>query len=237
MHIDYYPASFTLQDLSDFFTIPGHSPPLALHSMYHYRRQTELGTIKTKFAFVAFEEESTKKAVMKLSGLELNGCAIKVMVPKYSQGRVRWQWNAFPFGYQQDYERQHDRRRSSRQLNNAPARGRDQAAKFKDPLVPHKIMLRYPQLHVNQFPPDSPHVTVPKLFDFFAQSVDRSLILSIHIDPMDRNRLVVPAFVALKTQEAADALRTLSLPTCALSKLTGLSVRSASLERCSVPGR
>lgn len=64
---------------------------------------------------------------------------------------------------------------------------------------------------MNQFPPRSPHVTVPKLLDFFARTVDPNLILSIYIGKMDAVRQVVPVYVAMKTSESANQLSELSL--------------------------
>ena len=106
MFIDYYPASWTLDDLCQLLTLEGWvKPPVALKSTYPYNRQ--LDNNNTKFGHAAFESEAAQNEVIRsLSGISIHGRVLKVEAAESdSGGKSRWRWNSFSAAFKEEWER------------------------------------------------------------------------------------------------------------------------------------
>ena len=225
LKIDDYPAHYTLQHLSDLLTLPGHSPPIGLTSVYS--RQRQLSTQKaSKHGYAAFESVSTRKAVVtamkRYREDDDEYLAVSNMHSRY------WAWQAFPRDFKERYEKSHsdlrpshdDQRRiidspldvrpshdDHRRIIDSPLTARPspryQVARFGTSIIPQELMLNFPLLHIKHLPLNSPLVRPEPLRDYFGTKVDRDSILGIFIgDVTDLGSL--PVYMVLKTVEAAN---------------------------------
>ena len=192
LYVDFFPTHYTLRDLSDLLTLPGHSPPVALRSIYAHRRQVEENFGKrTKFAFVAFESVKTKKAVIqKFDGFNVEGqWDYRLRVADSTYASSGWQWNSFSVQYKEEYEICRGRARSppgpsfprppitrslhdTREYSGASTSGsvvpRRTLETDQTIYVPQALMLEFPEIYIEELPLDTSLATPRNLLQQFS---------------------------------------------------------------------
>lgn len=194
--IDYYPASYTLQDLCDILTIPGHVPPVAIKSTNSIERQAGGGG--RKFAHAAFESEKTKQAVVdKVSQLTLEGHRLTVEDASAPRpGGSMWRWNSFSAEFAKDYEKKAERgRKTNDRFRHGPS------VVLSDEHVPLHLVNPFPQLWITQLP-HSVHRSA--ILGFFESGMSRDTILGVVVGHVDTTRMVGTATIIFYSVEDRD---------------------------------
>ena len=125
--------------------------------------------------------------------------SLQVKEPISGLSGTSWHWTSFSQRLHDEYEAEQlqlTRRRKSRDTRRPPVPVHPAVGL----LVPHKLMLEFPQIHLNQLPPNQNIITATILFDFLAKRVDPASILAVQVGNLDRHGSRA-TYVAMKTSE------------------------------------